>query len=638
MIRASTFEVTIEVGGKTEIEGIYPDDKTALERAEYLLKQAKYTAVRVHKVGARDNHKLIFEKFYSGSGVGATATAIDEAFLCLSVSDVYSFGSRQTLLRLLRAYVDQQLAIPLELLHDYMGLRYLERDALLFNQAAHRLAGIQAKSARVSANERHDTLIKLFRDVTLLAKDAPEGLGHLYRCLADRGLGTLIDEVTDTLPVGDHTRAITYALARHLGPARDWGLKLTAACELFSEEQSAQTEACLDEVLAEIIDGSEPVRSAIGYAPDLVTALEALLATVDGSWDNRLPGTTALQQLSDIMAHRPLPLVRQALLNRVAGALDGKVALTKGDRAYEAAALKRLVPKLTEFSGFMGGVPMSAALTRRAKTALGKANEDLSFEGTISILAGFLPTPAARIGFLLDLLCSDLGRRQAPLLTQSIAELFNSIRSIYDFAPDQDSSWSQDRVREDFRRRLYQAGIPRRLADGLLHRLAQLSDSPGAVAIAPAKAARPAAALPAPGGVAGVVTAETETQRRVPTPDVADLIGRGLLTHCGSQYLVEAAQTPFAIGRSESCQLTVDCGTASRCHAVIELTGTDFVLVDQSKNGTFIYYDDRQPAILNKASAVLTSSGLFTLGTTSDDPALTEQGMIRFQRVASTPR
>ena len=635
MIRASTYEVNIEVGGKPEIEGIYADEKAALERAEYLLKQAKYTAVRVYKVGSRDDHKLVFEKFYTGRGGGGGVSALDEAFLCLSAGDVYAFGSRQTLLRLLRGYFDQQLMVPLELLHNYMSLRYIERDALIFNQAAHRLAALQAKAAKVAVHDRYDALIRLYREVTVLSKDAPQTLASLYRCLADRGLGALIGEVTATLPASEHNRAITYALAHHLGEARDWNLKLTAACELFSEDQDSQTGTCLDELLSEVIDGAEPVRAAIGYAPDLITALEALLAAIDGSWDDRLPGTPALQKLSDIMAHQPLPLVRRALLGRIAGALDGTTALTKGDRANEAAALKRLIPKLIEFGGFMGGVPMSAALTRRAKIALG-GGEDLSFESAVGILTSSLPNPAARIGYLLDLLSSDVGRRKAAMLTQSIAELFNGVRNINDFAPDRGDSLSHDMVREDFRRRLYQAGIPRRLSDGLVRRLTQLAAGPAVPRSVRLPGGGRAAALAPPRPMPEL--SGPETQRPPLSADMAERIGRLQLTYLGVQYMVDPSQTPFAIGRSEGCELTVDCGTASRRHALIQVAGTDFMLVDQSKNGTFVCGEGHRTIALTRSSTILTGKGLITIGTSNDDPAVTEQAMIRFQRLETPPR
>ena len=104
------------------------------------------------------------------------------------------------------------------------------------------------------------------------------------------------------------------------------------------------------------------------------------------------------------------------------------------------------------------------------------------------------------------------------------------------------------------------------------------------------------------------------------------------------QHIVDPPQTPYAIGRSETCQLIVDCNTASRSHAIIQLTGKDYVLIDQSKNGTFIYCEDQKACALTKSSAVLIGRGTITLGTTSDDPELTEHGVIRFERISALAR
>jgi hypothetical protein len=627
MKRARSYEVNIEVGGKPEIDGIFEDEKIALERAEYLLKQAKYTAVRVYQVNARDDHKVIFEKFYTGTGAGSTISAVEEAFLCLSLSDVYSFDSRQTLLRLMRSYFDQQVILPLELLHSYMGLRYLERDQLLFNQAIHRLAALQARRARVSANERYDEIMKLVRQVVDYAKTNEASFAPYAAALSDGGLPKLLEQIDDSQPVTERDRVFTYAVASLLKEARDWNLKLTLACHLFEPDLRDEALGWLDEILAEIIDGNEPVRAAIGYAPDLASALGALLATSEGTWDDRLPGTEALQKLSDIMAHSHLPRVRAALLTRVANALDGKGPLTKLGRTGDSDALKRLIGKLQEFGGFMGGPAMTAALTRRAKSVFGSGDDDLSFENTVSVLSAFLPNPAGKIGYLLDLLASDLGRKKAALLTQEIAGLFGSLRSINDFAPGGDVSWSQDEAREDFRRRLQAAGIPRRLADGLLTKLTGIAtDSPSPPPVPPPGAAVP----PSPPARPPVqsITEASGAAARSPGP------GKLVLSYRGARHVLGPEQTPFVIGRGSTCNLTVDWGTASRSHALIEVVGPHFMLVDQSKNGTFVRVGSQPVIVLAKASLALTGHGVIVIGDHPDtniDAA--ERAAIQFQRL-----
>jgi hypothetical protein len=605
MIRSNTFEVSVEISGKPEIEGIYPDEKTALGRAHDLLKLAKYTAVRVCRVSANDSHKLIFEQLYKGTEAGPTVASIDRAAVCNTASDVYSFDSRMTLLRLLRGYFDQQVIIPLELLHNTLALRTLEREALLFNQAGHRLAAVQAQELKVSPTERYGVLSRLFREVLDLSKQS-DPLLPVVDGLASRGLTDLVARVTEGLPPEDRGRAITFGVARYLHEARDWPLKLEAACGLFAEDQSAAAAAWLDEILAEIIDGNDAVKAVLGYAPNLATALEALLAVVEGSWDNRLPGTRSLQKLSDIIDRQPTPRLREALLGRVAAALGGRAPLTKLDRAGNGEALRQLLPRLQEFGGFKGGVAMSVALTRRAKVDFSTGHEDLPFEATVGSLCGFLRSPARKIGYLLDLLSSDLGRKKAFYLTQQIAALFSDLHSVHDLAPDPDSSWSQSLVRQDFQRRLYQAGIPRQLADGLMQKLEQVQ------------------------GTAGLAGAGT---RSASPSGGAGEIGELVLTYQGKRQVIRAGDTPFTIGRGSDCCLVVDWITASRGHAVIEVEGCDFVLRDQSKNGTAVRGAGRKIAVLSKSAIVLSGQGAILIGIAGDDPDVPERAVIGFQRV-----
>ena len=625
MIRASTYEVFIDVGGKPEIEGIYQSEKEALTRAEYLLKLAKYTGVKVNQVSGRGGSKIIFDKMCTTSGGGATISNIDDAFVCTSLSDVYCFESRLTLLRLMRSYFDQQLMIPLELLHNYTSLRYLERDALLFNQGGHRLSALQAHKLKIRAEDRHDALDKLFRELLDISKN-PGDLKPYVESLAIRGLSALIREVTEKEAPADHNRIISYAIVQRITEFRDWNQKLTAACGLFEEDQSEEAENWLDEVLAEIIDGNEAVKAAIGYAPDLGSALTAMLATIDGMWDDRLPGTDALMRLSDIMAHKELPRVKAALLTRVATALDGKAPLAKTDRSANAEAFKRLLTMLVEFGGFKGGVQMAAAVTRRAKIVLNRGDEDLSLESTIGILVAFLPTPAAKIGYLLDLMSSEMGRKKAALLADQIAEMFNKIKTINDFSPDVGDGMSHDAVREEFRRRLYSAGIPRRLADGLMRRLENLAAGGGQPAPA-ASMARPAP-RPAPS------SQEPTTLETVAGP-LQSSLGRLVLIHRGSRIVITPDDTPFVIGRSASCQLSIEWGTASRSHAEIAIIGSNYVLIDHSKNGTYLSGAGRPMVALSNTSAILSGQGSITIGQIGDEAEAAEHAVIQYQRLTA---
>jgi hypothetical protein len=70
------------------------------------------------------------------------------------------------------------------------------------------------------------------------------------------------------------------------------------------------------------------------------------------------------------------------------------------------------------------------------------------------------------------------------------------------------------------------------------------------------------------------------------------------LTYQGKDYVIEASGSPFIVGRGRDCQLKVMAQHVSRHHFMIMNQGSNFVLEDMSRNGTFIKpYDGREVMI-----------------------------------------
>lgn len=68
------------------------------------------------------------------------------------------------------------------------------------------------------------------------------------------------------------------------------------------------------------------------------------------------------------------------------------------------------------------------------------------------------------------------------------------------------------------------------------------------------------------------------------------------------------------LGRDSGADLRINDGRASREHAVIELRGEKFVLVDRSSNGTFIAIEGEREFILSHEEIVLRNCGRLALG------------------------
>ncbi|MDQ2106640.1 FHA domain-containing protein [Azospirillum isscasi] len=573
--RNVTFEVVVEQGGKPNIDGVFPDEAAARERAAYLLRLAKFPVVRILKVNQAGKEEVVFQKSTSGGGKPTTISSIDEsdagpASLCTDALQLFSYESRMLLLRLLRGYWDDQAVIPAEQLHRYYPLRYFEREALLFNPAISRLATLQAPLLGIKPFERHDQLSRLFAALKDLAQ-ASDTLAPFDAALARNGVGGLLAAAAER-PPEERDRLVTHAFGAVLEPCRDWPGKVKALLRFHREDEEEANRRVLDQMLAETVDGREPVRALIGYAPDLGAALQSLVAAVHGVLDDRLPFTDELLALSNALGGGGFDETRTALLRRIQGGLAGLTPLTRTGDSAEGKAFGLIVEGLTNFDGFLGGAGMAEALTRRAKTVWSAGGQDAPFDTAVQRLATRLPAPAQRIGYLLDLATSPFGRNKLSLLIRQVAAEFESITSARELAAP---GVRTEDVRNGLGRRLRAAGIPRALAEGLIARIAAIPDGERSLGI-------PLLAAPD----AGAVTRATEETVLIDAPRAA--ADRLVLFWRGRTQAIPEDGTQLVIGRSSQCQFVLDIASASRRHAAVSRQDGLFVVEDLSRNGTSI--------------------------------------------------
>ena len=469
--RQARFEVVVGQNGKTTIDSIFDDEKIALERAHYLLRLVKFPTVRVLRVNQAGKEDVIFERTLPGGSKPITISLINSAAVCNDVLEIFSFDSRMTLLRLLRGYFDDELVIPAEQLHRYPALRGFERKAFLFGPALNRLAGLQAPPLGITPAERLLQLENFFDTLKEMAR-ASGNLAPFDAVLMRDGV-TGLWAAAASRPPEERDRIVTHAVGAMLEPHRDWRAKTAAILRLHEPGDGGST-LLIDEFLAETIDGREPVRALIGYAPDLAAALLSLLATLHGDLDKRLPHSEELLALSGAIRSGGggFLRVREALLRRLCGGLEGHHPLTRTGPEAEGAALQAILERLATFDGYLGGPPMAEALTKRAKIAFGRAGQDLPFEDTVHHLLARLGGPSARIGYLLDLAAGEFGQRKAGYLIQQVADAFGRVQSAAELVPP---GVPLREIRDRLDRRLCAAGVPRALIDGLLARMAAAS-------------------------------------------------------------------------------------------------------------------------------------------------------------------
>jgi class 3 adenylate cyclase len=77
----------------------------------------------------------------------------------------------------------------------------------------------------------------------------------------------------------------------------------------------------------------------------------------------------------------------------------------------------------------------------------------------------------------------------------------------------------------------------------------------------------------------------------------------------------------MVLGRENTCDVVIQEKTASRRHARIERRGAQYVLVDESTNGTYVAIEGDREVMLRRDSVMLRGRGKIALGTSTDAAA-----------------
>ncbi len=91
------------------------------------------------------------------------------------------------------------------------------------------------------------------------------------------------------------------------------------------------------------------------------------------------------------------------------------------------------------------------------------------------------------------------------------------------------------------------------------------------------------------------------------------------LAYRDREHEIVQLDNDFLIGRSDGCDLIVRERRVSRFHARIEQREEHYVLIDESRNGTWVRQADGSERKINGASLPLAGSGLIALGGPPDD-------------------
>lgn len=94
---------------------------------------------------------------------------------------------------------------------------------------------------------------------------------------------------------------------------------------------------------------------------------------------------------------------------------------------------------------------------------------------------------------------------------------------------------------------------------------------------------------------------------------------RLVLRHGLAEFAYDASLVGVTLGRDVTCDIVISDRRASRQHAKIERRRGEFVLVDQSTNGTFVTFDDEPEFALKHTGIVLRGRGRISFGQAYSD-------------------
>jgi len=446
-----SYEVLIGESNRWILDTTHGAKANAMTRAQSLLDTNQHDSVKVTRLENDANEEVIFLKECTSKiDKPITISAIEESALCNVADDVCGFQARKTTGRLLRQYLDEWGITALELFHNHGHIRQLVRLDTLYDQALHRAASIQARVMGENPADRNDILYNLASEIENRARKADDPSAYL-KLLKEKGLTAVLAEIDKAIAPKKITYFTGVVLGGFLGQKRDWKQKLLLVIELLENESGEQAVSLLDQICAEILDGSEAVKDLLGPQADLVSALRIMILLSKGGYKK---SDTPLGRFNAVMASRPMPYSQGILLERVARAISGTNPLTRENDAADKTAFLNLFKELISYGGFLGGVAISEAVTRRIRIVMKKGESDLSPDSGIESVMLMLPNQAVRIGYLLDLSQSEFGAKYQVGVLKPLMKILESVSSLKELLPPNSSREDIFRAVDDMRQRI----------------------------------------------------------------------------------------------------------------------------------------------------------------------------------------
>lgn len=484
---ASTFEVLTAKGGRWLIDMASPKRSEAMQHAEALLSQGKVEGVRVTEMREGwGGEKILLERLLGGQEKPLTIVAVPTVVLCEKLEEYYALPSRLVIGRILRGYLDRQGLMALELLFNAAHLRALDRMDKYFPSAMQHVAQLHAQLTGGTKMEQMDKLTSVFEGVMERARKTSDSYDKVAEIYAEHGLDRALAALSASVKSPTEAIVARYGVVATILSGNTWRDKFKIAVDMVETSNEPDSIALADGAVAEILDGQLSIEEIFGGFSTPAAAWKTFVMLSSGGLVSPPQYMSPdVERLNAQFDRLDLPQTRDVLLKRVARGLGSTQAMSKDGRESDRSAFIALVRGLTELTGIHGGPQMVEAVVLRVKTLLGEDGQDLPIDSAIRQALYLMPSQAARLGVLLDLTGSELGRKHDGLVRQQLIGLLDQLRSLYDLFPV--GAQEDDRVRgiEGLRNRLGMSALSDELKAGLTASLGKMAKDKGTAPSAP---------------------------------------------------------------------------------------------------------------------------------------------------------
>jgi hypothetical protein len=365
--------------------------------------------------------------------------------LCQDAHALSERRARAMVGRVCRDHLDENIIIPIELLHHSAHAKLVTNSETLYAAFVQKAAVAQAQA---SNSPVRDKVKKLFA-ITTAAVTQVEAFEK--RLPTTPLTHRLLAQLTGSDPLYGERIAMT-ALAHHLYMSKSWTDKAERCLKLFESGIDPAAVAVLDETLAEILLAKSAVPELLGKFHDAKLRIVQFMAILDKRYavDDHAYETEFAQRLHDTAAKHKMPALRDAVVQLVRRLLVSSVPLASEEPAEEFAATREVYALLTrdrDFALELGAADLFEKRMVRLVTA----------EKLAKLIPGYYSAPKLMTG--LQLFEEAIGEGPKEILLKYISYLFEHRDLEKEFVDPAYSTEEKVEIAQELRKKTISAGL-----------------------------------------------------------------------------------------------------------------------------------------------------------------------------------